>query len=94
MDAFHSNRPGTCVSVAASIPFPAAAALDEMAERRGLTRSAMLRSVIDRGLIELMASDLDICTRYQALAPVPVPARSRRRARLFSLDLDRAAGGK
>jgi hypothetical protein len=88
-----SNTLGACVSVGASIPFAAAAALDEIAEMRGLTRSGVLRAVIDRGLIELMASDPDIRARYQALAPVQVPARSRKRARIFSLGLDQAAGG-
>lgn len=94
MSNTQSHGPGACVSVGASIPFAAAAALDEMAERGGLTRSAMLRAVINRGLIELIATDPDMRARYQALARVPFPSRSRRRARVFSLGLDQAAGGE
>jgi hypothetical protein len=94
MSNTQSNNSGAYVSVGASVPFAAAAALDEMAERRGLTRSAMLRAVIDRGLIEIMASDPDIRARYQALVPVPASSRSRRRARIFNLDLDQAVGGE
>jgi hypothetical protein len=79
------------VPVGAAIPYAAVAALDELAQKRGLTRSAVLRAVIDRGLIETMASDPDLFARYLAIPPAP--SRSRRRARQFSLALKQTAGG-
>jgi hypothetical protein len=72
------------VCVGASIPFAAVAALDELAEKQGITRSAMLRAIIDRGLTESMAADPDLLARYMA-APV-VPSRARRRARVYTLE--------
>jgi len=72
------------ISVGASIPFAAVAALDELAEKQGITRSAMLRAIIDRGLTESMAADPDLLARYIA-APL-APSRARRRTRVYALE--------
>ena len=81
--------PSRPVPVGAVLPFAAVAALDELARKSGVTRSAMLRSIIDRGLKEAMASDPDLAARYASL-PHATP-RMRRRARTFSLDTHEAA---
>lgn len=72
------------VPVGAVLPFAVVAALDELAGKSGVTRSAMLRSIIDRGLTEAMAGDPDLLARYAA-SPPSAP-RIRRRARTFTLD--------
>ena len=73
------------VQVGAVLPFAAVAVLDELARKAGVTRSAMLRSAIDRGLMEAMTGDPDLAARY-ASVPQTAP-RTRRRARTFSLNV-------
>ena len=89
MSDIDQSYPARLVPVGAVLPFAVVAALDELARMSGVTRSAMLRSAIDRGLMEAMASDPDLAARYASL-PQTAP-RMRRRARTFSINTHEAA---
>jgi hypothetical protein len=70
------------VAIGVSIPILDIAALDELAERKGLTRSAVLRAVISQGLEVILKEEPEIQLRYRAAAKKPI--REKRRQRSYS----------
>ena len=70
------------VPIGVSIPILDIAALDELAERKGLTRSAVLRAVISQGLEVILKEEPELQLRYRAAPKKPI--REKRRQRSYS----------
>jgi len=72
-------RSGACASITicTSVSIEAAALLDQLAERQGLTRSTMLRALVQKGLAAL---DFDLIADY-VVASKSAP-RGRKRSRM------------
>jgi hypothetical protein len=84
----NASSPAPYVSVGAAISYAAVTAIDELARMRGMSRSDVLRAVIDRGLTETMTGEPELFARHLSIPPAP--PRKRRRPRVFTFD---AVGG-
>jgi hypothetical protein len=85
MSAVESVSVPSLVPIGVSIPIADLAALDELAERKGLTRSAVLRVVISQGLEVVLVEEPQLQSRYRSAAQKPI--RERRRQRSYAAAL-------
>jgi len=81
----------THVAVGLSVPIQQIAALDQLAERKGITRSAMIRAVIGQGLIASLQEEPDLLSQFEASPQVPI--REKRRPRLYRYEPVSLEGG-
>jgi len=85
MSAVEPISAPSLVPIGVSISIVDVAALDELAERKGLTRSAVLRAAIGKGLEVVLKEEPQLQLRYRSAAQKPI--RERRRQRSYSAAL-------
>lgn len=78
------------VAIGLSIPIADLAALDEYAERKGVTRSATLRTAIARGITLLLEGEPELLARYRLARRVSI--KEKRRPRTYSNELPSLEG--
>ncbi len=80
------------VAVGISIPMADIAAIDVVAEKQGVSRSALLRSVIVCGLQEFMQGEPQLLARYRSVAQKPI--RPKRRQHSYAAALNASQGAE